>query len=428
MVTFDAVRARTSAAAWAADDRWRDLPVFEPAELDVVDELIVFSAHPDDETIGIGGLLAAAADRGIRIRIVVATGGDALRAAELREALTRLGCPLVVELWEFPDGGLKHNATDLRDRIDAVLSGGGRGERVLALAPWAGDRHGDHRTLGREVGAAAALAGCNALFFPIWLWQWGAPDDAPWARMLAVPLGDEQRARKGRAIDAFTSQLRSAANPEGVLGEEFLETVRAGREVLIRPEHAHPGPHPGLDAHFERLHAESDDPWSVRTRWYERRKRAILLACLPHERFGRSLEIGCSNGETTLLLAERSDAVVAVDGSAAAVATATERLAQHPDVQVLRMHVPGAWPPGSFDLIVVSEVAYYLADDEWRAAIERCRDSLAPGGVVVLCHWLGAADDFAQSGRRAHDVFREASGLSAVIEHRDAEFLLEVFA
>lgn len=424
MVTFDAVRARTGAAEWAADPRWGDVP---PFDVGAVSELIVFSAHPDDETIGVGGLLAHAAEHGVPVRIIVATAsGDDRRPDELADALSRLGLASHVEAWDLPDGALKHHATALRDRIDRALADAD--DRVLVLAPWPADRHGDHRTLGREVGSSAALAAREVLFYPIWLWQWGEPDDAPWSRMLAVPLTDEARRRKNDALDAFPSQLRSAANPDGVLSEEFVDIVRTGPEVLIRPER-----NPTAlerDAHFERLHAGSDDPWAVRSRWYERRKRSLLLASLPAERYGRVLELGCSIGETTLLLAERSDTVVAVDGSAAAVATARGRLAAQPGVSVERMHVPSAWPAGAFDLIVISEVAYYLADDEWLATIERCRESLAPGGVVVLCHWLGAADDFAQSGEQAHAVFRATAGhagLASVVEHRDAAFLLEAF-
>ncbi|MGH1548047.1 class I SAM-dependent methyltransferase [Leifsonia poae] len=133
-------------------------------------------------------------------------------------------------------------------------------------------------------------------------------------------------------------------------------------------------------------------------------------------------------GETTALLADRCDELIAVDGSAAAVETAAERVRDRPHVTVERMRVPDEWPPGRADLVVVSELAYYLPEDEWDAVIDRIHASLRPGGEVLLCHWTGDADDFAQSGASAHARFRERSPLSPVVLHQDAEFVLEVFA
>lgn len=117
MVTFDTLRVRTGAAEWAADGRWATLPGFDVARLEKADELIVFSAHSDDETIGVGGLIAAAGDHGIPVRVVVATGDDDRRPAELREALRRLAPAARVETWGFPDGGLKHHATDRKSVV-----------------------------------------------------------------------------------------------------------------------------------------------------------------------------------------------------------------------------------------------------------------------------------------------------------------------
>lgn len=423
MVAFDALHTVTTAAEWEAQGAWQAAESLGQRDLDGLDELIVFSAHPDDETIALGGLLALAADRGLPVRLIVATGDDQGRADELRDALTRLGVAASPQFLGLPDGELKHHAERLRAEVDAVL-GASTGRR-WALAPWPGDRHGDHRTLGREVADAATATGDTVFFYPVWLWQWGEPADVPWERTVDLPMAGVHRARKGAALDAFGSQHWSEDNQGGVLTPEFLDRARDGREVLIRPERRASD---RLAEHFEALHRGSDDPWAVRSRWYERRKRALTVASLPRERYGSILELGASVGELTAELSERADTVLAVDGSAAAVDTARARLADRAGVTVTRMRVPGAWPSGAFDLIVVSELAYYLADDEWRSLIQRCIGSLTPGGDVLLCHWLGAADDFAQSGEQAHETFRSASGLTASVVHRDAEFLLEVFS
>ena len=56
-------------------------------------------------------------------------------------------------------------------------------------------------------------------------------------------------------------------------------------------------------ARFDDTHARRDDPWGVTTRWYERRKRSLVLGSLPDERYGAVLEIGCSIGVVTSELA-----------------------------------------------------------------------------------------------------------------------------
>lgn len=422
-MSFDPRTAVTAPEAWEALEQWSGVPAFDEQP----DELIVFSAHPDDETLGVGGLLARAAGAGIPARVVVAAACDDGRLDELDAALASLGLPTtpaaqpVVPLG-LPDGALKHHTVDLRAAIAEILDAPSEARNRLVLAPWTGDRHGDHRTLGREVVAAARERGLRILLYPVWLWQWGTPADVPWQRVREVVLDAGERTSKRTALAAFASQLRTSQNPGGVLEPGFVARAADGREVVIEP------PEPA-DQHFERMHHERDDPWRVRTRWYERRRRAVLAASLPRERYGRAVELGCSIGETTLVLADRCDELIAVDGSTSAVGAGAERLRDRPNVVVERMRVPQEWPVAAdhgTDLVIVSELAYYLAEDEWDAVIDRIVGSLAPGGEVLLCHWTGDSDDFAQSGEAAHDRFRERSRLRPVVVHRDEEFVLEV--
>lgn len=420
MVTFDPLVTTTPPAAWEDPARWATVPRRSREWLAGFTRIVVFSAHPDDETLGVGGLLVLAGELGIDISVIVATSERDERVVELTSALSHLGTTADLTVLGLTDGGLKHEADPLRDGIDRALASR-RSDTTLVLAPWPGDRHGDHRTLGREVAAACAVHGDRLLLYPIWLWQWGSPDDLPWDRASEVELTSSARERKRAALSAFASQLHTPANPEAVLTGDFVERAVHGREVLFEPEEG------AIGDHFEALHRVSADPWSVRTRWYERRKRALTCAVLPKERYASGFEIGCSNGEMSALLAERCDALVCVDSAPTAVALAAERTADAAGVQVQRMRVPGEWPEGSFDLVVVSEVAYYLAADQWAAAVDRIVGSLAEGGQVVLCHWMGQADDFAQSGWDAHAAFANRSGLRVLVQHHDEEFLLEVF-
>ena len=98
--------------------------------------------------------------------------------------------------------------------------------------------------------------------------------------------------------------------------------------------------------HFEQLYEDNPDPWRVASDWYERRKRALLLASLPCERYQHGFEPGCGNGETTALLLERCNRLCAVDFSEKAVQLTRARLgAEKQDRLHLQcLPLPSCWP------------------------------------------------------------------------------------
>ena len=163
-------------------------------------------------------------------------------------------------------------------------------------------------------------------------------------------------------------------------------------------------------AYFDRLYAAADDPWGLAERFYERRKRELVLASLPRAHFRRAFEPGCATGLLTAGLAGRCDAVVAWDAAAAAVAQAARRLAGAPHVRVEVGAIPGAWPAGEFDLVVLSEVGYYVADLDALAA--RVDSALAGDGVVLAVHWRHAAADHPQTADDVHRVLGRVGSTS----------------
>lgn len=76
---------------------------------------------------------------------------------------------------------------------------------------------------------------------------------------------------------------------------------------------------------FDGLFESNDGPWQMKQRWYEARKRALTLACLPRARCESGYEPGCADGELSAGLAERCDRLLISDGAAAAVALAQRR-------------------------------------------------------------------------------------------------------
>ncbi|UXH79127.1 class I SAM-dependent DNA methyltransferase [Roseateles amylovorans] len=187
-----------------------------------------------------------------------------------------------------------------------------------------------------------------------------------------------------------------------------------------------------LAQHFETLFSAEGDPWRYRTRWYERRKRALTLACLPMARYAQAFEPACAIGELSAALAGRCDRLLSTDGSAAAVAIARERLADCVNVQVERATMPAHWPNERFDLIVLSEFGYYLESDALAGVIDRSARSLMPGGTILACHWRHAEGDYRRLGDEVHrlmqDGFTRQHGLTRLSRHEEADFLIEVWS
>lgn len=169
---------------------------------------------------------------------------------------------------------------------------------------------------------------------------------------------------------------------------------------------------------FERLFRSSIDPWDYRGSRFEAHKRGVLLRGCGDRCYGRGLELACANGETTVRLARRCLRLTAVDASPTAVAAAARRTADLPSVTVAVRRLPAEMPRGPFDLVVVSEIAYYLTPDALRRLTHAIEAALAPGGRVVVLHHLRRFDDAAQVPARAH----------AAITRRLARSMRPVFA
>jgi SAM-dependent methyltransferase len=179
--------------------------------------------------------------------------------------------------------------------------------------------------------------------------------------------------------------------------------------------------------HFQQLFSQQDDPWGYRTRWYEIRKRRLMLAALPQQRYAHAYEPGCANGETTVELAQRCDAVLASDAVPAALVLAQERVRGLSNVQVVQAMTPQQWPPGAFDLVVLGEFVYYLDRTRVGILIERVRASLAASRTVLACHWRHPLDDAQLSAQEVHATLDAQLGLRKACAIADRDFLLDVW-
>jgi cyclopropane fatty-acyl-phospholipid synthase-like methyltransferase len=177
--------------------------------------------------------------------------------------------------------------------------------------------------------------------------------------------------------------------------------------------------------HFERLYKDSRDPWGFATSEYERTKYVKTIETLGDRHFVSGLEIGCSVGVLTQLLASRCDHLLGVDIVEAPLVSARERCRDQPWVQFAQMTVPQAWPDDRFDLIVLSEVLYYFSLADLDAVIARVKHSLTTGGVALLVHWLGPLDD-PTSGEQAARHFIAGFDGECLREERSAHYRIDL--
>lgn len=474
MVSFDHRDAGTDEDVWAAALR-RDLP---PLDLDV-DRLVVVAAHPDDETLGAAGLLATAAVRGIAVELVIVTDGEGShpdsvthtpatlglrRRRELRTAVARLGLDAEPLFLGLPDGGTDDHRDAISAALGAALDRAGS-DRTVVLSPWRGDGHRDHRVVGEIVEELCAARGVRSRAFPIWLWHWGGPADVPWDRAERVVLDAAARDARTRALDAHASQLlplSAAPGDEPTVHARMRAHVERDAEVFFAPERgdralaarpatkdaapsdqpppvpAEPPRDPAVparasdstvgQAYFDDMYDRHDDPWGFDSRWYEKRKRNALLAALPRSRYRATFEAGCSTGALTVRLAERSDRVLAVDLAAAALDRARRRMPHETNVELRRGILPGDWPAGTFDLVVLSEVAYYWAGADLGRGLSAAVASLSTDGHLVACHWRHPVAEYPRSGDSVHAALAGRGDLVRLVRHEEEDFLLEVFA
>lgn len=424
----------TTAASWS--DVLTSVPTLDlPATRGRV---VVVGAHPDDETLGAGGLLHVAARAGRRVEVVTATAGEGshprspthspgrlaeVRRAELRRATEILAPDARVTCLDLPDGALAEHAEELVAALVEAI--GTEGDDVLLCAPWRGDGHPDHEAVGRAAATAADRTDALLWEYPVWWWHWGRPDDLATARVARLALSADDVTAKRAAVDAHESQVRplsAAPGDEVLLGPDLLAHFDRDHEAFLV------GGHEADDDSLDRVHRERPDPWDVDSS-YERRKRAVSLASLPREHYPVALEVGCSVGALAVDLAARCDRLLAVDNSPAAVDLARRRTAGIDGLEVRLARVPDEWPAARYDLVSVSEVGYFLSPRRLAELVRVCVTSLADDGHVLLCHWRHQPVGWPLAGPAVHDTFVDAflaAGGRVLVEHQEPDFLLHV--
>ncbi|CAH0999426.1 Trans-aconitate 2-methyltransferase [Neolewinella maritima] len=406
-----------------------DAPVHPVGDLQAWQSTVVFAPHADDESLGCGGLIALLTDRGQRVRVVFVSNGAMSHAnsrkysynarAELREREALAACAILgvpeqdVHFMRLPDGAVPRQwHPDFGDIVTGLTDQLNAWQADTLVVPWRRDPHDDHRATWEICRAAADRyrPGVRWIEYPVWMWEATNVVDLPRPEEMVVwqLAVAEQQERKQRAIHAHASQYAGLIDddPTGFqLQENMLDHFRHPTEVFF--EDATKRHRTLTDAYFDTVYANSEDPWNFATSPYERKKYAASLAALPEARYASGLEIGCSIGVLTSLLAQRCDRLLAVDISEAALERARARLAGEVHVSFRRMTLPEEFPDRHFDLVVLSEVGYYWSYGDLDRAIERIGRALNPGGTLLLVHYTPYVPDYPLTGDEVHEAFAD---------------------
>jgi SAM-dependent methyltransferase len=179
---------------------------------------------------------------------------------------------------------------------------------------------------------------------------------------------------------------------------------------------------------FEAKYRDSVDPWDFAHSAYEQDRYDEIIKSLGGRHFHRVFEPGCSIGVLTERLAAICDQVYASDISTTAIARARARCSGQPGVFIEEGSLTGSLPLGAFNLIVLSEVGYYLNSKTLVTLARDLTDRLAPNGVVLAAHWLGTSNDHALTGDQVHDILSANLGLERIHSRRHEGFRIDLWS
>lgn len=182
--------------------------------------------------------------------------------------------------------------------------------------------------------------------------------------------------------------------------------------------------------YFKGVYDANEDPWNFETSEYEAKKYAATISALPKEHYDNVLEIGCSIGVLTQLLAQKSTHLLATDISEKALDLASKRCENLENVSFRKLNFQNELPDDQYDLIMVSEVAYYLSSNDWESAMKNLYNILKPNGNIVLVHWLPEVHDYPQTGDEVHNSFEKLmkDKMTNVFSDRAESYRIDVWA
>jgi LmbE family N-acetylglucosaminyl deacetylase len=224
----------TSEGEWLS--RLCDLPPWAPP---LVPTLII-APHPDDESLGAGGMIARLRAESVPVTVLAVSDGENayadtqglgnLREQEQSEALARLGVEKAsVHRLSLPDTEIAKWEQSLEESLSTLVTPG-----MPIVAPWPKDFHPDHEACGRVAERVANRYGLKLTFYLFWTWHRGVPGLLDGLSLNALHLTETERHKKLFALGAHRSQFD---HPDGapILSPELLRPAEREFEVYLIP-------------------------------------------------------------------------------------------------------------------------------------------------------------------------------------------------
>jgi len=180
--------------------------------------------------------------------------------------------------------------------------------------------------------------------------------------------------------------------------------------------------------YFRRLYRKDADPWGFASSEYERSKYRATLAALPRLRYTSGLELGCSIGVFTAMLARRCASLRAVDCSPEAVRAAQLRCSSLAHVWVEECDLAKSFPRGRYDLVTICEIGYYFAPRDLARICDDIAAVLAQAGDLVLVHWTPPVEGHAQTADDVHATFINDERFAVAVSRRTQQYRLDVLS
>lgn len=182
---------------------------------------------------------------------------------------------------------------------------------------------------------------------------------------------------------------------------------------------------------FEKRYLEHGDYWNYETSDYERAKYRQTMECIVALRSGSAsvLEVGCSVGVFTELLAAQFEQVTAIDVSREALALAARRHSR-PNIRFLRSDIREIPATNRFDVIVCAEILYYIPEEDVARVVNKLADLLSDRGIVVTVSGVTGSRSDARYFDDWNRVLTERFQCLALddFEDRDRPFRIGAFA
>jgi LmbE family N-acetylglucosaminyl deacetylase len=233
---------------------WTRLPLVNIEAISGRGRILILAPHPDDESLGCGGLIAELCRIGRPPLVVVLTDGTGshqgsasvsaaallhLREREAVDAVCRLGLTgrEALVFMRLRDTAAPHAGAAFDDAVARLASLAVGCETICA--PWAHDPHCDHQAAHLMAQAVAAQTGIRHLAYPVWGWTLPRDTQLPGERVQGWRLDIARMLHvKQSAVAAHRSQFGGLIDDDSdgfTLPAALLNACLAPYEVYLTP-------------------------------------------------------------------------------------------------------------------------------------------------------------------------------------------------